>query len=146
MDMANILAIPEFSATKDKFALGNFVRVGVRSDYIKRARLLEINMSFDDLSDFSATFGNLITTKSEIDKHADLMKQAVQAGKSVASNASNWQRATDKATELDKAINEGLKDSALAVGSTSGQKITWDQRGLLCRKSIDDNSDVYDDE
>ena len=75
---------------KDKFALGNFVRVGVRSDYIKRARLLEINMSFDDLSDFSATFGNLITTKSEIDKHADLMKQAVQAGKSVASNASNW--------------------------------------------------------
>ena len=28
------------------------------------------------------------------------------------------------------------------MGSTSGQKITWDQRGLLCRKSIDDNSDV----
>ena len=146
IDMANILAIPEFSAIKDKFALGNFVRVGIRDDYIKRARLLEINISFDDLSDFSAKFGNLVTTKSEIDKHADLMKQAIQAGKSVASNASNWQRAVNKSTALDKAISDGLKDSALAVGSTSGQKITWDERGILCRKSIDNESDVYDDE
>jgi hypothetical protein len=79
MTMANILALPEFEPLFDQFQLGNFIKVGIRDGYVKRSRLLEVNMNFDDLSDFSCTFGNLVTTKSEIDKHADLLSQAVSA-------------------------------------------------------------------
>ena len=146
MTMANILALPEFAPLIDQFQLGNFIRVHIRDGYVKRARLLEIDLNFDDLSDFNATFGNLITTRSEIDKHADLLAQAVSAGKQVATAASNWQKGADKANKLEEAIAQGLQDAALSVASSSGQYITWDQRGILGRKLIDGTTDQYEDE
>ena len=146
MNMANILAIPEFKPLMSRFQLGNYIKVELRPGYVQRARLLEVNFSLSDFSDFNATFGNLITTKSEIDKHADLLKQAVTAGKTVASSANNWQRGADKATALDKAITDGLKDAALEVGAAYGQAISWDQYGIWGRKLVDGTTDQYEDE
>lgn len=144
--MANILAIPEFAPIRNQFKLGNFIKVDVGDKYVKRARLLEVSIDFDDPSDFSATFGDLITTRSEIDKHAELLQQAVTAGKSVASNQSKWQKGADVATSLDKAIADGLKEGALAVSSAKGQSISWDSRGILGRKLREGTEDVYEDE
>ena len=146
MDMANILALPEFKSLVDQFQLGNFVRVYIRDGYLKRARLLEVHLTFDDLSDFSADFGNLITTKSEIDKHAELLSQAVTAGKQVAQAAGDWQRAVDKSNRLEEAIANGLQDAALEVGRASGQSIVWDSSGIWGRKLKDGESDQYEDE
>lgn len=146
MTMANILALPEFAPLVNQFQLGNFIRVHIRDGYIKRARLLEVDLSFDDLSDFSCTFGNLVTTKSEIDKHAELLAQAVSAGKQVAVAASSWQRAVDKSNKLEEAIENGLQDAALQVGRASGQAITWDENGFYCRKFLDGSTDQYEDE
>ena len=134
MTMANILALPEFEPLFEQFQLGNFIKVGIRDGYTKRARLLEVNMNFDDLSDFSCTFGNLVTTKSEIDKHADLLKTAVTSGKQVAKSSGSWQKTVDKTNKLEQDIANGLQDMALAVGSASGQAISWDSTGMHFRK------------
>ena len=144
--MANIMAIPEFACLREQFRLGNLVKVKIRDGYVKRARLLQVNINFEDLSDFSCEFGDLVTTKDEVSKTADLLQQAVQAGKTVASSASTWQKGADKATSLDKAISEGLKDAALAVSASSGQNILWDERGILGRKLIDGTESSYEDE
>ena len=148
MNMANIFALPEFKPLIDKnqFNLGNFVRIYVRSDYVKRARLLEVHINYSDLSDFSATFGNLITTKSEIDKHAELLSQAVTAGKQVAASAGSWQKAVDKSNKLEQDIATGLQDAALEIGKADGQSITWDSSGIWGRKLIDGTTDQYEDE
>ena len=146
IDMANIMAIPEFAPLQNQFQLGNFVKVEIRPGYVKRARLLEIHLNFDDLSDFSCTFGDLVTTQDEVDKTADLLQQAVQAGKTVAASSSSWQKAVEKSTALDQAIQDGLKDAALSIGSVSGQSITWDEKGILGRKRIEGTTNMYDDE
>lgn len=146
MDMANILAIPEFAPIKEHFALGNFVTVGIRPDYIKKSRILEVSLSFDDISSLKVKFGNLVTAKSEIDKHAELLQQAISAGKSVAANGKSWQKAVDKSNSIDKAIREGLKDAVLEVGAAHGQDITWDQYGIWGKKLVDGTTDTYEDE
>lgn len=145
--MANILAIPEFDPLRKQFQLGNFVTVQIREGqkYTQKARLLEVSINFDDVSDFSATFGNLISTKSQIDKHAELLQQAVSAGKSVAANQSSWQKAVDKSTKLDQALNDGLKDAALSIGSANGQSIVWDQYGIRGRKLKEGSTNEYED-
>ena len=143
MEMANILALPEFKSLIDQFQLGNFVRVYIRDGYVKRARLLEVHLNFSDLSDFSCNFGNLVTTKSEIDKHADLLSQAVSAGKQVATSAGDWQKAVDKSNKLEQDIADGLQNSALEVGRASGQAIVWDEHGIWGRKLIDGTTDQY---
>ena len=146
MEMANILALPEFKSLIDQFQLGNFVRVHIRDGYVKRARLLETHLDFNDLSDFNCSFGNLVTTKSEIDKHADLLAQAVTAGKQVATSAGDWQRAVDKSSKLEEEIANGLQNAALEVGRASGQSIVWDSSGIWGRKLIDGTTDQYEDE
>ena len=145
MDMANILALPEFEPLVSQFQLGNFVRVHIRDGYVKRARLLEIHLNFDDLSDFSCNFGNLVTTRSEIDKHAELLSQAVSAGKQVAKSVGEWQRAVDKSNRLEEEIENGLQNTALEIGKSSGQNITWNEQGIRCRKLIDGTTDQYED-
>ena len=144
--MANILAIPEFAPIRKQFKLGNFVKVEIRDGYVKRARLLEVQMNLDDPSDFSATFGDLISTRSEIDKHADLLQQAVTAGKAVASNQSKWQKGADAATSLEKRINDGLQDATLQIGRAEGQSIELGPYGLRGRKLKDGTTNEYEDE
>lgn len=146
MDMANILALPEFKSLINQFQLGNFVRVYIRDGYVKRARLLEVHLSFNDLSDFNCDFGNLMTTKSEIDKHAELLSQAVTAGKQVATSAGDWQRAVDKSSRLEEEIANGLQNAAIQVGRANGQAISWDEHGFKCRKLVDGTTDQYLDE
>lgn len=146
MEMANILALPEFSSLFNQFQLGNFVRVHIRDGYVKRARLLEIHLNFSDLSDFNCSFGNLVTTKSEIDKHAELLSQAVTAGKQVATSAGDWQQAVDKSSRLEEEIANGLQNAALEVGRASGQSIVWDSSGIWGRKLIEGTTDQYEDE
>lgn len=146
MTMANILALPEFAPLVDGFQLGKFISVLIRDGYIKRARLIGVDINFDDLGSLECTFGNLITTKSEVDIHADLLAQAVSAGKQVATASNNWQKAVDKSNKLEEAIADGLKDAALSVSSSSGQSIVWDERGILGRKLIDGTTDQYEDE
>jgi hypothetical protein len=144
--MGNILAIPEFAPLRKQFQLGNFVSIEIRNGYTKKARLLDVQINFDTDNDFSCTFGDLISTKSQIDKHAELLQQAVSAGKSVAANKSSWQKAVDTSTKLDQAINDGLKDAALSIGSAHGQSIVWDQYGIRGRKLREGSTDQYEDQ
>ena len=146
MTMANILALPEFKPLFNQFQLGNFIKVQIREGYIKRSRLLEVDIGFDDLSDFSCTFGNLVTTKSEIDKHADLLSRAVTAGKQVATSAGNWQRAVDKSNALESEMASGFQNAVIEVGKANGQNISWDSTGIWGRKLIDGSTDQYEDE
>ena len=146
MTMANILALPEFSPLIDQFQLGNFIRVHIRDGYIKRSRLLEIDLNFDDLSDFNATFGNLVTTRDQVDLHAQLLAQAVSAGKQVATAAGTWQKGADKANKLEEDIAAGLQDATLQIGRASGQSIELGPNGLRGRKLIDGTTDMYEDE
>ena len=146
MTMTNLLAIPEFEPLFNQFQLGNFIKVQIRDGYIKRSRLLEVDMNFDDFSDFSCTFGSLVTTKSEVDRHADLLSQAVTAGKQVATSAGSWQRAVDKSNAIESEMASGFQNAVIEVGKANGQNIVWDTTGIWGRKLRDGSTDQYEDE
>lgn len=146
MTMGNILALPEFNTLTSKFELGKFIRVELTPNVVKRSRLLGVDLDFDNLSSFSCEFGDLVTTRDQIDLHAELMQQAVQAGKQVAASASNWQRAVEKSNKLEQDIANGLQNAALEVGRASGQSIVWDEYGIWGRKLVDGTKDQYEPE
>lgn len=134
----NIYAMPEFKPILEQFKLGNFVRVAIRKDYIRKVRLLEVQINFDDLSNFSCNFGDLTAIKDEADIHAELLQQAITAGKSVASTSSYWQKGADIATSIDDKIRRGLIDATTSIKSNSaGQDISWDNYGIHLRKVVD---------
>ena len=139
MDMANIYALPEFEPIIGQFQLGKLINVVIRPDYVKRARLLSVNLNFDDFSDFSCEFGELTNLKTPSSIHADLLASALSAGKTVASNLSYWNKGADMATETDLKIQQGLL-SAIGGIYTSDQSTLIDDRGILLRKVNEDGT------
>ena len=137
MNMANIYALPEFEPIVDQFQLGNVIKVALRPDYIKQSRLLQVDINFDDFSDFSCEFGDLTSLRTQSDIHADLLKKAVTAGKSVATNASYWTKGSNQATATDLKIEQGLLDAVTQIKSTDGtQGAVIDKYGIRLQKEI----------
>lgn len=127
----NLLALPEFAPIQYQFELGNFVTTEIRPDYIKKSRLLEVTINFDNLSEISVVFGDLIDVKSQADVHADLLSQAISVGKQVASSAGHWTSGTNVATEMQNKLNQGLLDAATVLKSIDGtQNVEIDKYGI----------------
>lgn len=133
MDMANIYALIEFEPIIHQFQLGNLINVAIRDDYIKQARLLAVDINFDDFSDFSCEFGELTNLKTPSSIHADLLANALAAGNSVASNQSYWEKGTDLATSTDIKIQNGLL-SAIDGIYNADKSVLIDNHGILLRK------------
>ena len=141
MSMANIYALPEFAPIIDRFQLGYVIKVALRSNYIKQSRLLQVNINFDDFSDFSCEFGDLTNLQTQSDLHADLLAQAISAGKSVASNKSYWDKGTDTANSIDLRIQRGLLDAATSIKAMDAtQGVEIDAYGIHLRKENEDGS------
>lgn len=138
MTMANIYALSEFEPIINQFQLGKVIRVGLRPDYIKQSRLLQVDINFDDFSDFSCEFGELTSLRTQSDIHADLLSNAISAGKSVATNSSYWTRGSDQATALDLKIQQGLLDATTQIKAIDGsQGVIIDKYGIKLQKKLD---------
>lgn len=143
--LKNIYAMPEFQPILHQFRLGNFIKVKIRPDFLRKVRLLEIQLNFEDLSNFSCTFGDLLSAKDQGDLHADLLSQAVSAGKTVASGSSYWQKGYDVATAIDEKIRQGLIDATTSIKSNSaGQDVSWDNYGIHLRKMVNGVLDKHE--
>lgn len=145
MSMANIYALPEFEPIVDQFQLGNVIKVGLRGDYIKQSRLLQVDINFDDFSDFSCEFGELTSLRTQSDIHADLLSKAISAGKSVATNASYWTQGSDRANNIDLRLEEGLLNSIEALKAIDGtQNAYMDKYGMHLEAVNPDTGEVGD--
>ena len=135
MSMANIYALPEFEPIVNQFQLGNVIKIGLRKDYIKQSRLLQVDINFDDFSDFKVEFGELTSLRTQSDIHADLLSKTISAGKTVANQASYWTKGSDKANSTDLKIQQGLLDAIEALKSGDGtQSVSLDKYGLHLEK------------
>lgn len=142
MSMANIYSLSEFAPLMNQFQLGNLIRVALRPDYVKRTRIMQVQIQFDDMSKLSCEFGDLTNVKSPSDIHADLLSKAIQAGKTVSSNKSYWNKGSTQANVIDSNIQSGLLDSIESIKSLDGtQGVEIDKYGIHLRKQ---NEDGYD--
>lgn len=146
MDMSNILAIPAFEPILHDFEVGNCVTVEIRPDYVVKTQILEVQINFDDMSDFHVTFGNLTSLYSQIDIHAALMSQAVQAGKSVAQSGKYWTKGADQSNSINKRIEKGLIDINTSIKSSENQAIEWDSHGFKLKQYANEEKTEYNDE
>ena len=133
MDMANIFALTEFEPMISQFQLGNLINVVIRPDYIKKARLLAVDINFDDFSDFSCEFGELTSLRTPSSIHADLLANALTAGNSVASSQSYWEKGADLATSTDIKIQNGLLNAIDGIYNAD-KSVLIDNHGILLRK------------
>lgn len=145
MSMANIYALPEFEPIIDQFQLGNVIKVGIRPDYIKQSRLLQVDINFDNFSDFTVEFGELTSLRSQSDIHADLLRNAIQSAKTVANQSSYWTKGSNQANSIDLRLQEGLLNSIEALKAIDGtQHAYMDKYGFHLEVVNPDTGEIGD--
>lgn len=138
-NQTGILTPNKYSTPKN----GVSIKVVGTNNYIKQSRLLQVDMGLDDLSDFQAQFGELTDLRNQSDIHADLLSQAIQAGKSVASSQDNWNAGVDKAISTDVKIQQGLLDATTVLKSMDDdQGVEISKYGIKLQKIDPETGDI----
>lgn len=144
MDLGNLLAIPEFAPIRDKFSLGNYILIGMRPDYVTKARINKMSINFEDFSDFSVEFGSLYNMKDNVDKVADALDKVHSSSNTVSAESSEWQKATDASRKFMELYEKGLNASLIQIKTNDKEEVLINHMGIKLQKR-DPDTLVYDD-
>lgn len=143
-NLYNLLAMDEFKPLRNKFELGNWLRMAT-DDKIYRLRLISYSVNFDDPTHLDTQFSDVTQTG---DGYNDLASLLNQAGTMATSYP-----AIEKQAELGKLAHNGM-DEWLKVGldSTKTRIMNNDNEEIeitnvgITAKTYNDVTDSYDDE
>lgn len=141
----NLLAIPEFAPIKDKFDLGNWIRVQ-QDESIYRLRLISWSIDFDSKTALNTKFSDVTKTANGLNDVESILKQA----SSMASSYSFTEKQAEKGAivknrYIDEWVENGLNSSLVRINNNDDEDISIDNVGITAR-SYDDITDSYSDE
>ena len=142
--LSNLLFMREFKPIKDKFQVGNFIRVGIDGK-VYRLRLVSYEISFGEIQNINVEFSDVTTVR---DGASDL-KSILSKANSMASSYGYVAHQVEKSKkETDKVLNWsnwGLDATAVKiVNDANNQNIIMTNSGLLARKK-EEFSENYED-
>jgi hypothetical protein len=135
IDAANFVDLQEYQLFTQQTELGCIVTAELESGTYIETVLLEINMQFDDPSDFSLVFSNRLRLDNGDFIYSDLMGQVQKTGSSVSFDSSKWANwSTDYKDDVSTFITSALDATVNNLISNSNQEIIINQNGLMGRK------------
>lgn len=142
-DLKNLLVIDKYRSFVDNFEVGNFIRAKVDGD-IKKMRLLSYQISFDDLSDISVTFSNVIQRYDDTKE----LRDKLNAASSMASSYSAVTRQAEAGSDANRHVSTWFRDGLAMtqlklLNDADNQNMVYDEHGILMRRK-DELLDSYD--
>lgn len=139
--MGNLLALDEFKPIKDKFEVGNFIKVGI-DDKVYSLRLMSYETDFDSIQDMSVEFS---TVEKVYTGYSDV-QSVLDASRSMATSYSSVKDQVDKSKKTTDTVNDwadnGINGDNTQFANSSEQTILINKNGILGR-SYDDQLDEF---
>lgn len=146
VDVGNFLALDDFVAFKNQFALGDKVYINL-GDKILTPIAIGVEVNFEKLSDFKLLFGDKYSLKDSAFKLVDLLEESIKMGKSTASSKVSYSSFIDSgaSTYVKDFMDSALDAAKNAVLAGANQEIKIEESGIRLR-SYDKDSGTYGDE
>lgn len=139
--MGNLLALDEFKPIKDKFEVGNFIKVGI-DDRVYSLRLMSYETDFDSIQDMPVEFS---TVEKVYTGYSDV-QSVLDASRSMATSYSSVKDQADKSKKTTDTVNDwsdnGINGDNTQFINSSEQTILINKNGILGR-SYDDQLDEF---
>lgn len=136
VDSANFLALDDFKAFANHLQLGrrNYVDIG---DKVLKPILLEVDISFDDLADFSLQFSDTYTGANNAFSLVDLLEQSVTMGHKLDASKFSYNDYVNSGakTAVKEFVSGALDASKNIIINGENQEIKIDENGLHARKA-----------
>lgn len=139
--MGNLLALDEFKPIKDKFEVGNFIKVGI-DDKVYSLRLMSYETDFNSIQDMPVEFS---TVEKVYTGYSDV-QSVLDASRSMATSYSSVKDQVDKSKKTTDTVNDwsdnGINGDNTQFANSSEQTILINKNGILGR-SYDDQLDEF---
>lgn len=139
--MGNLLALDEFKPIKDKFEVGNFIKVGI-DDKVYSLRLMSYETDFDSIQDMPVEF----STVEKVHTGYSDVQSVLDASRSMATSYSSVKDQVDKSKKTTDTVNDwsdnGINGNNTQFVNSSEQTILINKNGILGR-SYDDQLDEF---
>lgn len=139
--MGNLLALDEFKPIKDKFEVGNFIKVGI-DDKVYSLRLMSYETDFDSIQDMPVEFS---TVEKVYTGYSDV-QSVLDASRSMATSYSSVKDQVDKSKKTTDTVNDwadnGINGDNTQFANSSEQTILINKNGILGR-SYDDQLNEF---
>lgn len=139
--MGNLLALDEFKPIKDKFEVGNFIKVGI-DDKVYSLRLMSYETDFDSIQDMPVEF----STVEKVHTGYSDVQSVLDASRSMATSYSSVKDQVDKSKKATDTVNDwsdnGINGDNTQFANSSEQTILINKNGILGR-SYDDQLDEF---
>lgn len=139
--MGNLLALDEFKPIKDKFEVGNFIKVEI-DDKVYSLRLMSYETDFDSIQDMPVEFS---TVEKVYTGYSDV-QSVLDASRSMATSYSSVKDQADKSKKTTDTVNDwsdnGINGDNTQFVNSSEQTILINKNGILGR-SYDDQLDEF---
>lgn len=139
--IGNLLALDEFKPIKDKFEVGNFIKVGI-DDKVYSLRLMSYETNFDSIQDISVEFS---TVEKVYTGYSDV-QSVLDASRSMATSYSSVKDQVDKSKKATDTVNDwsdnGINGDNTQFTNCSEQTILINKNGILGR-SYDDQLNEF---
>lgn len=140
VDSGNFIFAKEFEPFKDKLELGSTVNLALdnNEDNILQPILIEVQLNYEDESDFAITFSNKYRSSSPEFQLADLITEMEHQTHSETLNKAKYQAYKDSQAgdQIDNITNSAIDVVRNKIINSNNQAIEWDASGMFFRKLL----------
>ncbi len=143
-NLYNLIPTTGYEVYKDKFVLGNWIRV-IADDQLFRLRLVSYSIDFSDFNKINVEFSNV----TKIGNIMTDVESILNSAKSISGSygyTTNQASAGEKAnTTIGKFVETGLLSALTNVKNNVDEEITFGENGIYA-KSYDPDTETYSPE
>ena len=140
----NLLAMKEFIPLRDKFEVGNFIRVRVDGK-IYRLRLISYQITFDDIQNIDVEFSDVTKIKNGTSDLNSVLNKTTSMASSYDAVVNQVKNSKEQTDIFRNFVQHGLDTTLMKiVNNTDNQNITIGETGLLARR-MDEFTERYDE-
>lgn len=143
--LANLLQIPEFKCFKEKFELGNFMRMGTDYNTVIKLRIISFTVDYSNQENIEVVFSDAVRVKGIYEDASNIQSQANSAAMSFKFNKDQYDSSVKQGNFVAQMRKYGLDVATTQIHNATDQSQTWDETGMTFRKWNDERQD-YDPE
>lgn len=143
-DLYNLLPTNGYEVFRDKFVLGNWIRV-LADNQLFRLRLLSYTIDFGDFTKVDVEFANVTKIGDIMTDVEAILSSAKSMATSYGYTANQASAGADANSEIGKFVETGLVSALTNVKNNTDEEITFGEYGIYA-KSYDPDTESYSPE
>lgn len=130
VDSANFLYQEQFSPFKDRLELGKAVHLEMGSDGVLNAKIIGVELNFEDISNFKLVFSNRYRLKNGVEKWIDEIRNTTRSSRRFDASKYIYNRAAEKTTAVDEFMKGTLNAAVNTILGAKNQTVLIDGAGI----------------